>query len=73
MPGLALDPERTAPGAGTHRVHWSLQRVAAASQLGPGAAEWSDISGAMGGHTSDNGETSRPSWRTLARVRTRGM
>src|SRR5262245_33048719 len=71
MPGLALDPERTASGARAHRVHRSLPRLAAASQPGPDAAERSDISGEVGGHTSDNGETSRPSWWTLARVRAR--
>jgi hypothetical protein len=55
-------------------MRWrSLQRLAAASQPGHGAAEWSDVSGEVGGHAGDKAETSRPSWRTLARVRARGV
>src|SRR6476660_4350656 len=73
MPGLALDPECTAPGARAHRVHRSLQRLAATSQLGPGAAEWSDITGNEGGDACDNAEASRSSWRTAARVRACGV
>ena len=42
MPGLALDPERASSGARAHRVHRSLQSVAASSQSGLGAAEWAD-------------------------------
>jgi hypothetical protein len=37
------------------------------------AAEWSDVSGDVGGDAADHAETSRPSWRTVARVRARGV
>src|SRR5262245_30653066 len=73
MPGLALDLEPTASGARAGRVHRSLQRLAASSQLGLGTAEWSDVSGAVDGDGADNAEASRPSWRTLARVPARGV
>src|SRR5262249_21926678 len=73
LPGLALDLERRASGARAGRVHRSLQRLAASSQLGLGTAEWSDVSGAVDGDGADNAEASRPSWRTLARVPARGV
>ena len=55
------------------RLHLSLQPAPASPQLGPGAAEWSDISGNAGGDASDNAAASRSSWRTAARVRACGV
>ena len=73
MPGLALDPERKASEERARRVHRSLQRLEASSQPGLGATEWSDVDGDVAGHGTDHAETSRPSRRTLARVRARGV
>jgi len=49
-----------------------LERLAASSQPGLGAAEWSDASGDVEGDATDHAETSRPSRRTVARVWPRG-
>src|SRR5690349_162540 len=73
MSGLALDPERPPFGARAHGVHRSLQRLATSSPPRPGAAEWSNGGGAVDGDATDTRETPRPSRRTLARVRARGM
>jgi transposase InsO family protein len=52
----------------TPGIHRSLQRLAASSQPGLGAAQGSAVSSDVDGDATDHAETSRPSGRTVARV-----
>jgi len=70
---LALDCEGLASRTRAFRVYRSLQRTSTSPQSWPPAAEWSSADRDLGGNTTDNGETSRPSRRALTRVRACGV